>query len=59
MDSKDEISDVKYLFNPQLLLIENEVSDLTIQFLENSNNFRLRPLCSTDYGRGRYIVYTK
>lgn len=52
MDLNDKQSDIKYLFNPGLL-IENEMNEFAIKFLEDSNNFQLRPLCSTDYDCGK------
>lgn len=52
MDLNYKQSDIKYLFNPGLL-IKNEMNEFTIKFLEDSNNFQLRPLCSTDYDCGK------
>lgn len=50
MDTLNNDSKVDYLFNPQLFSIGNES---LVTFLDDSNNFQLRPLRSTDYDIGR------
>lgn len=60
MDCITKKSAVNYIFDPHIYTTAKDGErESLFTFIDEANQFQLRPLCSTDYERGIYVEFFK